>query len=41
MFRRVGQVADQLKIGAAPEEIIVERVGNRWLMPAVDAGMTV
>jgi hypothetical protein len=41
VFGGVGQVAEQLKIRAAPEEIVVERPGSRLLVPAIDARMTV
>jgi hypothetical protein len=41
MFLRVGKVAEQLKIGATPEEVGVERACSRGLLPAINAGKTV
>ncbi len=41
MFRRVSQVANQLKIGAALEKVSVENIGNRFLFLVIDARVTV
>ena len=41
MFRRVNQVANQLKIGAALEKVSVENIGNRFLFLVIDARVTV